>query len=281
MTDRRATWANARVAHVSVRGRAGGRRLVEGEGKSIGVPIADLCAAPDGPRDRQLVLGDEFLVLEVRDGWAFGVARDGGYAGYVKSAALTRPKAATHAVIAPWTHVRDRPDVKAPEVATLVMGSRLAAEGHRNDWVRIEGPLTAGWVPARHLAPPDYRAADPIALAEGLDGVPYLWGGDTPLGIDCSGLVHLCARMAGAPCPRDSDQQRRALGRPADADPRLSRGDLLFWEGHVAIVAAPDRLVHANAHHMAVRAEPLGPARERIEAAAGPLLAVGRLPGAA
>lgn len=245
----------------------------------VHAPIADLCAAPGGPRDRQLVLGDGFRLLEARDGWAFGIADDGAYVGHVREDALGPVHAATHIVSARWTHVLAGPDVKAPECTRLPLGSRLAAIEVRHDWVRIGGETVAGWAPARHLEPVGRPAPDPVAVAEALVGVPYLWGGDTPLGIDCSGLVHLAARMAGADCPRDSDQQRDALGKaPTEAQP-FSRGDLLFWQGHVAIVAAPGQLLHANAFHMAVEVEPLVPARRRIEAEAGPLLAVGRLPG--
>jgi cell wall-associated NlpC family hydrolase len=132
------------------------------------------------------------------------------------------------------------------------------------------------YVPLRHIAPLDGRAPDFVTVAERFVGTPYLWGGKTALGIDCSGLVQVALQAAGIDGPRDSDMQQQALGTPVALE-ELRRGDLLFWRGHVAIARDPQSIVHANAHHMAVTIEPVAEALARIKAAGSEFIGVRRL----
>ena len=134
---------------------------------------------------------------------------------------------------------------------------RAVPDGHKSTHV--------DYIPTAHLRPVDQAEGDPVAVAERFLGTPYHWGGNSGFGIDCSGLVQAACLACGIPCPGDSDLQEAALGRTLPADAVLRRGDLLFWKGHVAWVAGPDLLLHANAHHMAVALEPLLPALARIE----------------
>lgn len=262
MSDRRLTPANARVAAASLRGRIDAPRFVEGDPACIDAPVVDLCAAPAGPRDRQLLAGASVTVLDRDAGWAFVQSADDGYVGYVEETSLGMPRTPTHRVIARATHAYARPDFKSPDRGALSMGARLAVSAGHGRFV--ETPH--GFVPAAHLGPVDERAADPVAMAERLLGTPYLWGGNSAFGIDCSGLVQLALALCGAPSPGDSDLQERALGVTLPPGTPPSRGDLLFWKGHVAWVAAPDMILHANVHHMAVALEPLAQAVARIEA---------------
>jgi len=261
--DRRLTPWNGRVAHVSLRGRVAAERFVEGEPAAVAVPLADLCATAGGARDRQLLMGAAFGVLERRGGWAFGMAGDDGLVGWIAEAALGPPVRPSHRVAAPATHLYPAPDLKTREVARLSLGARLEVTGVDGAFARC----AAGWVPAVHLRPVDAPEADPVTVAESLVGTPYLWGGNSRDGIDCSGLVQAALRACGRPCPADSDLQRAALGRPLRADEAPRRGDLAFWSGHVGWMADATTLLHANAHHMAVAAEPLAGAAARIAAA--------------
>jgi len=255
----------------------------------IGWPLVDLCRAPNGPRDRQLLMGEAVDLTDAPasssgltrgspPGWVRVRAQRDGYSGFVPEAALAPDTPVTHRVCTRATHLYPRPDFKTPERAMLSLGARLEVidEGDRF----AETPQ--GVVPRAHLAPLDVPEADPVAVAARLLGTPYLWGGNSALGIDCSGLVQVACLACGIPCPGDSDAQEDALGQPLPEDARLQRGDLLFWRGHVAWVADADTLLHANAHHMAVAHEPLQDAIARIEAQGdGPVTARKRLRAAA
>jgi hypothetical protein len=186
--------------------------------------------------------------------------------------------AATHKVTALRTFVFPGPSIKLPPTETLSFGCQLAVERMDETFAIIAG---GGHVPALHLAPVVTMESDFVAVAEQFVGTPYLWGGKTSLGFDCSGLLQIALGACGIPCPRDSDMQEHALGsalaHPHDLA-QLRRGDLVFWKGHVAIVHDAATLLHANAHHMAVAIEPIAPAIERIRAISGDVTSVRRLP---
>ena len=244
----------------------------------IGWPLVDLSRTPNGPRDRQLMMGEAVTVTAQRAGWAEVRALRDGYPGFVPEAALTPAAPVTHRVCARATHLYPAPDFKTPERALLSLGARLEVLTQTGRFA--ETPH--GFVPRAHLAPLDAPEADPVAVAERLTGTPYLWGGNSALGIDCSGLVQVACLACDIPCPGDSTEQQEALGTPLPEEAPLKRGDLLFWRGHVAWVADPETLIHANAHHMAVAFEPLPGAIARIAAQGdGPVTARKRLRAAA
>jgi cell wall-associated NlpC family hydrolase len=156
----------------------------------------------------------------------------------------------------------------------LPFGARVSITGAAE---RFAVTQSGGHIPARHLAPVAAIEDDFVTVAERFLGTPYLWGGKTSLGLDCSGLAQVALTACGIACPRDSDMQEQALGAPLDANANLQRGDLLFWKGHMGIVRDPTTLVHANAYHMAVALEPIADAIPRIRASDGPPTAVKRL----
>jgi cell wall-associated NlpC family hydrolase len=260
--------------------RVAAARFVDGEPRQVTAASAPVRSAPraDAALDTEVLLGELVLVFEERDGWAWVQLEDDGYVGYVPAAALgPRGAPATHRVTALRTFIFPEPSIKAPPVALVSMGARLAVAREEGKLLKL---ADGGYVSARHAEPIASSSCDPVAVAGRFLGAPYLWGGKTSLGLDCSGLLQVAMHSAGRACPRDSDMQRAALGRPCPADldgSSLKRGDILFWKGHVGLVCAPLRLLHANAHHMEVVEEPLGPAIERIAAGGTPLLALGHV----
>ena len=260
MSDPRTTPANARVAAAHLADAPASLIRVAGETRQIAQPVVDLLDAPEGARARQLLLGDRVAVFEDRDGWSFVQADKDGHVGYVPGALLGPERAATHWVSAAATHVYDAPDIRSRNLMALCFGARVSVLSDGAAFV--ETPH--GFVPRVHLLPLDQFHSDPVKVAALLLDTPYLWGGNSCWGIDCSGLVQAALLACNQACPGDSDQQQQALGRDVPAGSTAQRGDLLFWPGHVALVADENTLLHANAFHMAVAFEPLEPALARM-----------------
>lgn len=211
----------------------------------------------------QILHGEEFAVLDISGGWAWGYSVHDHYVGYVEANRLGDPAEVTHVVGTRSTLVFSEPDPRSAVNATLSMGARLAGD-QDGDFLRTSD----GFVPRRHLSPIGESRSDAIALAEQMIGTPYLWGGRGGDGIDCSGLVQITLGLTGVAAPRDSDQQRELLGRALRDDAPIERGDLAFFPDHVAMMVDADRVIHANAHWMAVVVEPLAD----LVARAGPVL---------
>lgn len=275
--DRRTTPARPDLAAAHLEGQIEAERFVEPVDKQVGHANVWLRSGPrdDAPVDTELLFGEVFAVLEEKDGWAWGFARNDGYTGYVPSAALDdEVHMASHRVSALRTYVLSKPDLKSPPAELISLNSRIAAGRREGNYVEVIG---TGWVPQFHIAPVSATEPDFVAVAERFYAVPYLWGGKTSVGLDCSALVQLSLEAAGIPAPRDTDLQEAELGgrwRHVEADAPKRRGDLVFWKGHVGIMTDGEQLLHANAYHMAVELETLADAVERIEKTAGPVTSV-------
>ncbi|MDP3898228.1 MAG: NlpC/P60 family protein [Mesorhizobium sp.] len=266
--DRRLHAFRDDLADAALAGQVAAPRFVAGRPARVTAPIADLRRAPrpDAGLDTQLLLGDDVLVFEDIEGFAWVQAERDGYVGYVGSEALSaRADNPTHIVSAPRTFIYPGPDMKLPALRALSLGSRLAVTGLEERRGTSYALLASGEaVVAIHLRQMDDHVPDYVAVAELLLNVPYLWGGVSAFGIDCSGLVQLSMRLAGRDVLRDSDMQAASIGRSLDAASDKRRGDLVFWKGHAAIMTDPGTILHANGRTMTVALEPLAAAIERI-----------------
>ena len=271
LLDPRVTPARPDLAADFLRGQIEAARFVAGETFQVAVPIAPLRRAPDveAPLETEALYGEAVVVYEGRGDWRWGqLARD-GYVGYLPAAALGPARAPTHTIAALRSHAYPGPTVKRPPRFALSLGARVEVARFDGDFAVTADGL---FLYARHLAPIDAREPDFVAVAERFLETPYLWGGRTSEGVDCSGLAQTALRAAGIAAPRDSDMQEAALGRPLpldDALARLRRGDLVFWKGHVGIMRDAATLLHANGFAMKVTSEPLAEARARIEKSKG------------
>jgi cell wall-associated NlpC family hydrolase len=278
--DRRLTAARPDLAARYLEGKVEAARFVDGEDFEIFDGIAPVRRDPfsGAALDTQALKGERVTIYDrTSEGWAWGQLNGDGYVGWLPDLALYRPgPAMTHKVTALRTFAFPGPSIKLPPVDTLPMGARIAVIGTKDAFaVTSEGH----YLPASHVAAIDAIEPDFVAVAERFVGTPYLWGGKSSLGIDCSGLVQIALIAAGTSCPRDSDMQETGLGRilPEVEAKDLRRGDLIFWKGHVAIVRDGEFIVHANAHHMATAIENTRNAIARIASAGSAVTSVKRL----
>ena len=272
LPDKRLHAYRSDLADVRLKGRVEADRFVAGTPMCIIRPVLDMLAGPSRQSglNTQIVRGASVAVFEEKDGLAWVQAGDDGYVGYVEAEGLgaIEARASTHVVHAPRTFLYAEPDMKKHRVETLSIGSRVDVVGETETRGTRYALLSSGEAAiAAHLRPLSEPASDWVGVAETLEHTPYLWGGASAFGIDCSGLVQLAMRMAGRSAPRDSDMQAAGIGsvvEPGADLASLERGDLVFWKGHVAIVTGPDRIIHANGHTMSVARESLSGAVARI-----------------
>lgn len=280
MDDPRLTPARPEVAAKYLEGKVEAARFAEGEVFEVTEAIAPVRRAPasDAEQLTQALKGERVTVYDRNgEGFAWGQLGSDGYVGWLPESALTRRLSApTHKVTALWTFAFAGPSIKLPPVMSLPMGAVLEVDREHDGFAVIDGGYC---VPRQHLGRLDARATDFVAVAERFVGTPYLWGGKSAFGIDCSGLVQVALQACGIACPRDTDMQEKALGQALainDLD-GLKRGDLVFWNGHVGIMADQATLLHANGHHMQVVMENFREALTRIAAGGSEVTSLRRL----
>jgi len=269
--DPRLTPARDDLAAEHLRGVVEAPRYVAGRDRRIVAASAPLRRRPnpEAALETEALFGESVTVYDESDGWAWVQLERDGYVGYLPSASLGPSSGATHQVAALRTHAYPGPAIKLKPRMALSLGARLQVVANEGDFAISEDGL---YLWSRHLAELGACEADFAAIAERFLDTPYLWGGRTSEGIDCSGLVQAALTAAGVASPRDSDMQEQALGDPlAIDDPAspLARGDLVFWKGHVGIMRDSVTLIHANGWHMKTVSEPLAEARGRIAANGG------------
>ena len=276
--DRRRTPAREDLAALHLKGFVPAKHYIEGRSMRVIDEVIALRARPeaDCSLDTQVLHGEEVMVYDIDEGWAWGQLVSDGYVGYMPADSLHKtPLTPTHHVHVPRTFLYAAPNMKTPPVGALPMGAKVEVRAPRDAFLQVTSGL---FIWASHLAPLDEMRADWVSTAESFLGMPYLWGGKTCLGLDCSGLVQIALQAAGIAAPRDTDMMQAELGTAVPEGSSLRRGDLVFWKGHVGILQDAHRLLHANGHHMQVVSESFAEARLRIaEKSYGEIVAIKRL----
>ncbi len=280
MLDPRRHAYRADLADAKLKGLIHSERYVLGEPRQVAAPSLPLRreARFDSILETEALKGETVTVFAESEGWAWVQLDRDLYVGYMPSEGLsTSIIEPTHRIAALRTYVYAEPDGKSPPLALLSLNALFTAEAEEGKFLALED---GGFVFAPHALPAGEVVDDPVAVAEAFVGTPYLWGGRTSVGLDCSGLVQLAFEAGGYMVPRDADMQAEEFGEPLAwrEGMELRRGDLVFWYGHVGIMTNPTHLLHANAFHMAVELEPFAEARARIREAGYEVIGVRRLP---
>jgi cell wall-associated NlpC family hydrolase len=274
MIDPRLTPARPDLAAAHLKGKVEAARFVEGQSFSVARGRATLCGEPhpDASCTTELLFGERFTVYDSREGWAWGQAENDSYVGYLSADALGEATSPTHRVTALMTPLLPAPDLKRIALDMLPLNAVAKIISTRNGHAQL---ASGGFVYEKHLAPLDAHAPDWVATAERFLGVPYIWGGKTQAGLDCSGLIQTALAAGGIAVPRDTDLIEKFLTTESKSP---ARGDLVFWKGHMGVMLDAARLLHANAFHMEVAIEPLAEAMARIEKSAGTVTSVKKNP---
>lgn len=260
--DKRVTPARPDLAAAHLEGQVSAKRFVEGRVGQVSRGVAGLHAAPtetSGLRT-QLLFGEAFTIYEEKHGWVWGQSALDNYVGYAKAEYFTAPAAPSHRVMSLSTPLLAAPDVKKGARDMLPLNAKVTLAQDEGRFARL---TNGAYVFAGHLGSIDARAPDWVAVAERFVGVPYLWGGKTAAGLDCSGLVQTALEGGGNPSLRDTDMMEGTLGTALPLDGERQRGDLIFWKGHVGLMLDGARIIHANGHFMQVSVEPLETVRAR------------------
>lgn len=283
MTDKfdpRLTPARADLAAESLRGKVDSKKYSKGNPAEVIVGISPLYRDPDhnAPRETELLFGEEVTVYDAQNGWAWVQNKTDNYVGYTPHKNLGDPQGArTHIISALRTYIFSDPDIKSRPLGLISMNSKIQGEIYQEKFIKC---TNGGFICAHHTIKTPHSDQDFVNIAEQFMGTPYLWGGRSSLGLDCSALVQNSLALCGNAIPRDTDMQEKAVGNKIATDLKvtsLQRGDLVFWKGHVAIMQNSEDIVHANGTWMCVSSDNVYDFSERIFNETGPVTSIRRL----
>ena len=263
--DPRLTPANEVVACSSLNGQIQHTNFVEGKNYQVSVPFVDLLKEPGGKRNRQLIYGSKVKCFHKDKKWAFIQNSYDNYVGYIPRNTINLETETSHVVSVTLAHVFSEPNIKSYNREMLPLGAKVLGNRIENGFLKTE----LGWISNLQLKLKTELPKDPVGVAKLFLNTPYLWGGNTCLGIDCSGLIQISMLLCGLNCPGDSYHQLNSIGQSIDIGSPQKNGDILFWKGHVAWVLNEAHILHANAYHMTTVIEKTSDVIERIKSQEG------------
>lgn len=253
------------------------------EGKTVQIVVPELAIRSEpmitSGMESQALKGQIATCYGEENGFSLIQMQDDEYVGWVITQGISEKfTSTTHKITALKTYIYSDESIKSLPLAALTQGTSITIAHVGEKFSRL---FDGSYVFTPHIAPISAHATDWVQSALLYLNCPYLWGGKTSSGLDCSALVQLALATQGIKAPRDSDQQEAALGQEVAIQsghmPKVQKGDLLFWKGHVAICLDENTILHANAHHMSVQKEPLLEALKRIDASGTALKSIKRL----
>ncbi len=243
--------------------------------RRIKAPVANLYSDQGTTLERQFLFGEAFCVTAEQNGWAEGYRPSDQYAGFLRVDDLAGWADPSNRISDMGGHVYAVPNFKTVPMMHLPFQAEITVVGEEGHYVELAG---GGFVHQQQVESLVAIEPDYVKTAERYLGVPYLWGGNTQYGLDCSGLVSAALKRAKIDCAADSGAQEKTVGERLTHSEPLQRGDFVFWEGHVGLIHGPDMLLHANGYHMKTVLEPFEQACTRILAAGnGPVTSRKRL----